>query len=129
MNDAIGKRKRGVWIGVYVLVEVFAFAAYLYLWIKRQPVENRTIQDVSGLIKAGANTFRRICDYAAELGIECVTFYAFSTENWKRPAQEVASIMDLFRDYLDEANEREDENEQKGMRIRYIGERPRISSA
>ena len=73
--------------------------------------------------KAGANTFRRICDYAAELGIECVTFYAFSTENWKRPAQEVASIMDLFRDYLDEANEREDENEQKGMRIRYIGER------
>ena len=59
--------------------------------------------------KAGANTFRRICDYAAELGIEC--------------AQEVASIMDLFRDYLDEANEREDENEQKGMRIRYIGER------
>ena len=30
MNDAIGKRKRGVWIGVYVLVEVFAFAAYLF---------------------------------------------------------------------------------------------------
>lgn len=73
--------------------------------------------------KAGADTFRRICDYAAEIGIECVTFYAFSTENWKRPANEVAAIMDLFRDYLDEANERESENEQKGMRIRYIGER------
>lgn len=73
--------------------------------------------------KVGADTFRRICDYAAEIGIECVTFYAFSTENWKRPANEVAAIMDLFRDYLDEANERESENEQKGMRIRYIGER------
>lgn len=73
--------------------------------------------------KAGADTFRRICDYAAELGIECITFYAFSTENWKRPANEVEAIMNLFRDYLDEANEREDENEQKGMKIRYIGER------
>ncbi len=73
--------------------------------------------------KAGADTFRRICDYAAELGIECITFYAFSTENWKRPANEVEAIMNLFRDYLDEANERENENEQKGMKIRYIGER------
>lgn len=73
--------------------------------------------------KAGADTFRRICDYAAELGIECITFYAFSTENWKRPANEVEAIMNLFRDYLDEANEREDENEQKGIKIRYIGER------
>ena len=73
--------------------------------------------------RAGANTFRRICDYAAELGVECLTFYAFSTENWKRPAQEVAAIMDLFRDYLKEAQEREAENEQKGFRIRYIGTR------
>ena len=73
--------------------------------------------------RAGANTFRRICDYAAELGVECLTFYAFSTENWKRPVQEVAAIMDLFRDYLREAQERETENEQKGFRIRYIGTR------
>lgn len=73
--------------------------------------------------KAGAHTFRAICDYAAEIGIECVTFYAFSTENWKRPEQEVAAIMNLFRDYLNEAHEREEENERKGFRIRYIGER------
>ena len=73
--------------------------------------------------KAGANTFRTICDYAAELGIECLTFYAFSTENWKRPADEVAGIMNLFRDYLAEAQEREEENEAKGMRLRYIGDR------
>lgn len=73
--------------------------------------------------KAGAKVFRTICDYAAELGIECMTFYAFSTENWKRPADEVSAIMNLFRDYLSEAQEREEENEAKGMRIRYIGDR------
>ena len=73
--------------------------------------------------KAGAKTFRAICDYGAELGIECLTFYAFSTENWKRPADEVAAIMNLFRDYLTEAEEREEENAVKGMRIRYIGDR------
>ncbi len=73
--------------------------------------------------KEGAKVFRTICDYAAELGIECMTFYAFSTENWKRPADEVSAIMNLFRDYLSEAQEREEENEAKGMRIRYIGDR------
>ena len=60
--------------------------------------------------KEGAKVFRAICDYAAEIGIECLTFYAFSTENWKRPADEVEAIMNLFRDYLFEAQEREEEN-------------------
>ncbi len=78
--------------------------------------------------KAGANTFRAICDYAAEIGLECITFYAFSTENWKRPEKEVAAIMNLFRDYLNEAHDREEENEQKGFRIRYIGEREGLPS-
>ncbi len=73
--------------------------------------------------KEGAKVFRAICDYAQEIGIEYLTFYAFSTENWKRPAEEVSAIMNLFRDYLCEAQEREEENEMKGMRIRYIGER------
>lgn len=73
--------------------------------------------------KAGAEVFRKICSYAAKIGIECVTFYAFSTENWKRPAQEVSAIMNLFRDYLYEAQEREEENEQEGLKVRYIGDR------
>ena len=73
--------------------------------------------------KAGAEVFRAICNYAAEIGIECMTFYAFSTENWKRPAEEVSAIMNLFRDYLFEAQEREEENEAKGMHVRYIGDR------
>ena len=73
--------------------------------------------------KAGAEVFRAICNYAADIGIECMTFYAFSTENWKRPADEVSAIMNLFRDYLFEAQEREEENKAKGMRVRYIGDR------
>ena len=73
--------------------------------------------------KAGANVFRTICDYGADLGIEYMTFYAFSTENWKRPPKEVAALMKLFRDYLEEANAREKENEQRGLRFHLLGER------
>lgn len=73
--------------------------------------------------KEGANTFRRICDYGADIGIECMTFYAFSTENWRRPPKEVAAIMKLFRDYLEEANSREKENEKRGLKFHLIGER------
>lgn len=71
--------------------------------------------------REGAKTFRKICDYAADLGIEYLTFYAFSTENWKRPKDEVDALMDLFRDYLAEMQERENENEERGYHIRFIG--------
>lgn len=73
--------------------------------------------------KAGAQAFRRICDYASELGIEAVTFYAFSTENWKRPQKEVDAIMNLFREFLEEAQQRSDENEERGVSIRFIGDK------
>ncbi len=73
--------------------------------------------------KKGAEVFRAICEYARDIGIVYLTFYAFSTENWKRPADEVSAIMNLFRDYLFEAQEREEENKKKGMRICYIGDR------
>lgn len=73
--------------------------------------------------KAGAEVFRNIVTYASKIGIECLTFYAFSTENWKRPADEVAAIMNLFRDYLYEAQEREEENEESNLQVRYIGDR------
>lgn len=48
----------------------------------------------------GAKTFRKILRYCKSIGIEYVSFYAFSTENWKRPQDEVDAIMNLFRDYL-----------------------------
>lgn len=73
--------------------------------------------------KKGAAVFKNICEHAAEIGIEYLTFYAFSTENWKRPQEEIDQIMDIFRDYLHEAEERKEENELKGFKIRFIGEK------
>ena len=73
--------------------------------------------------KAGAKTFRRVVEYCADVGIEHVTFYAFSTENWSRPEKEVKALMKLFKEYLLEADERERENDIRQSRIRFIGER------
>lgn len=74
----------------------------------------------------GAKTFRKIGEFAADIGVECLTFYAFSTENWKRPQEEVNAIMELFREYLKEADERSAENEEKGITLRFIGEKSGI---
>lgn len=73
--------------------------------------------------KVGAEVFRKICQYASDIGIKYMTFYAFSTENWKRSASEVGKIMDLLRAYLDEMQERERENEEAGYNIHFIGSR------
>lgn len=51
----------------------------------------------------GAKTFKKCVGYCRDMGVECVTFYAFSTENWKRPQSEVDAIMKLFSQYLDDA--------------------------
>lgn len=74
----------------------------------------------------GARTFRKIGEFAGNLGIECLTFYAFSTENWKRPPEEVAAIMDLFREYLRELDDRKAENEEKGIKVNFVGDRTGI---
>ena len=55
---------------------------------------------------AGAETFRRIATYCKEIGLDYLTVYAFSTENWKRPQAEVDTIMQLLEKYLFEAIER-----------------------
>ncbi|EDM98169.1 di-trans,poly-cis-decaprenylcistransferase [Pseudoflavonifractor capillosus ATCC 29799] len=52
---------------------------------------------------AGAENFRTIATYCKEIGLEYLTVYAFSTENWKRPAEEVSAIMGLLKKYLIEA--------------------------
>lgn len=52
---------------------------------------------------AGAETFRTIATYCKDIGLEYLTVYAFSTENWKRPADEVSAIMGLLKKYLLEA--------------------------
>ena len=55
---------------------------------------------------AGAENFRTIATYCKEIGLEYLTVYAFSTENWKRPAEEVSAIMGLLKKYLLEAIEK-----------------------
>lgn len=90
-------------------------------WATRQGLERS-----QGHI-AGAEAFRRICDYGCDLGIKSMTFYAFSTENWRRPPAEVAAIMDLFRQYLYEARERKQENLAKGMRMHFMGSREGVA--
>ncbi|MCC8073978.1 MAG: di-trans,poly-cis-decaprenylcistransferase [Clostridiales bacterium] len=75
--------------------------------------------------KAGANVFRTISKECERLGIEYVTFYAFSTENWKRPKEEVDALMNLFMDYLLEA--KSDMTKAGNSRIIFIGEREGIS--
>ena len=52
---------------------------------------------------AGAETFRTIATYCKEIGLEYLTVYAFSSENWKRPEEEVGAIMGLLKKYLLEA--------------------------
>ena len=55
--------------------------------------------------KVGAETFRTIATYCKDIGVKYFTVYAFSTENWKRPQDEVDSIMGLLEKYLREAIE------------------------
>lgn len=75
----------------------------------------------------GAKTFRKIGEYAGELGIRHISFYAFSTENWSRPEDEVNAIMKLFGDYLKEAEERLRENLEKGIRLRFLGDKDALT--
>lgn len=67
----------------------------------------------------GAANFKTITRYCASIGIEYLTVYAFSTENWKRPEEEVSALMKLFRQYLEEAlRDFLDEN----IKVRFIGD-------
>ena len=88
--------------------------------------KNRGLPRSAGHVE-GAKTFRRIGEYAGDLGIQHLSFYAFSTENWSRPAAEVNAIMELFKDYLDEAKSRLSENIEKGIRLRFLGDRSAIA--
>ncbi|BDF67365.1 isoprenyl transferase [Oscillospiraceae bacterium] len=68
---------------------------------------------------AGAETFRTIATYCREIGISYLTVYAFSTENWKRPMEEVSAIMGLLRKYLLEAIT---DMEKEKVRFRFFGD-------
>ena len=68
--------------------------------------------------KAGSESLKRLLEESAKLGIENVTVYAFSTENWSRPADEVAYLMNLMEEYIDDNLNRVKTND---YRIKIIG--------
>jgi len=72
---------------------------------------------------AGAKTVEKICEDAWDLGIKYLTVYAFSTENWNRPDDEVKALMKLLRNYLKNCEKRANDND---MRIRVIGDKSRL---
>lgn len=67
---------------------------------------------------AGSRTFKEIARYANRIGLPYLTVYAFSTENWSRPAAEVENILNILRDYLKDAKNFKDEN----IRVEFIGD-------
>ena len=73
--------------------------------------------------KKGAEVFRDMVHYCNEMELASVTFYAFSTENWARPLEEVESIMRLFGNYLTMAYDYKKENN----RLVFLGDRSRLS--
>ncbi len=68
---------------------------------------------------AGSKKFKEIARYCNKIGVKHLTVYAFSTENWRRPAEEVAGIMNILRDYLIDSKNYLKEN----IRLRFIGDR------
>ena len=73
---------------------------------------------------AGAESFRRIANYCRTLGVKYLTVYAFSTENWKRSAEEVSGIVRLLRRYLEEALQ---DMEKNRVCFRFFGDLSRLS--
>jgi undecaprenyl diphosphate synthase len=76
--------------------------------------------------RAGTDTLKRTVDIAGDLGIEQLTVYAFSTENWARPDTEVTGIMSLFVERL---RREAPELDERGVRLRIIGRRDRVSDS
>ncbi len=74
--------------------------------------------------RAGAESLRRAVEAAPDLGIGTLTLYAFSSDNWKRPASEVATLMSLFEEYLDKQTPK---CLKHGIRLSVIGRRDRFS--
>jgi undecaprenyl diphosphate synthase len=76
--------------------------------------------------RAGARAVRRAVETAGKLGVGALTLYAFSSDNWQRPRDEVRALMRLFRDYLRRERARCLEH---GVRVRVIGRRDRLDPA
>ena len=76
--------------------------------------------------RAGADTVKARLRDAVELGVEELTVYSFSTENWSRPAEEVTALMRMFSERIAAETP---ELREEGVRMRFIGRRDRVASA
>src|SRR6478672_9059943 len=74
---------------------------------------------------AGVSTVREIVRAGSDIGLQNLTLYAFSSENWKRPIAEVGALMGLFRAYFKSDL---DELVDRGVRVRIIGNRSRVAN-
>ncbi len=75
--------------------------------------------------KEGAKTLEKIVRYANQIGLEYITVYAFSTENWKRTTEEVKALMMLLQSYLDDYSKRADT---ENIRVKILGDISALSS-
>ena len=75
--------------------------------------------------KEGAKTLEKIVRYANKIGLKYITVYAFSTENWKRAAEEVSALMMLLQNYLDDYSKRADT---ENIRVKILGDITALSS-
>lgn len=76
--------------------------------------------------KEGSKTLKTVVSALVDLGVEYATFYAFSTENWKRPKDEVDTLMSMFSDYLDDV---EKNIGKADGRLRFIGDRNALDAS
>lgn len=76
--------------------------------------------------KVGADSVREIVEACREIGIKYLTLYAFSSENWQRPAQEVSGLMSILKRYLEGELPRMQKND---IRLMSIGDRQRLPQA
>jgi undecaprenyl diphosphate synthase len=74
--------------------------------------------------RAGVKSTREVVEVAAQRGIKVLTLFAFSSENWKRPTEEVSSLMSLFVEVLKREIQSLDDN---GIRVRFVGAREKLS--
>ncbi len=73
--------------------------------------------------RAGASKLKEITEFASNMGIPYITAYAFSTENWKRPKEEVDALMELLLDYLKDKKLLEGND----VRLKFVGDKTRLS--
>ena len=85
--------------------------------------KNRGLPRTAGHV-TGAQVFRKIAKYCDQCGVRYLTVYAFSTENWRRPKDEVESIMNLLRQYLKESLE---DFQRENIVVRFIGNREELA--